>query len=93
MQNIANVNRLHDQIRISNPSSLSTRTHDTWLTTKIKASMASDNSFAYSHIKVITENSEVFLLGLVTQEEAAKATEITRNVEGVSKVTKVFEYQ
>jgi len=93
MQKVENVNRVHDQIRISNPTSLSTRTHDTWLTTKIKASMANDNSFAYSHIKVITENSEVFLLGLATQEEATKATEITRNIDGVTKVTKAFEYQ
>jgi osmotically-inducible protein OsmY len=93
MQQVPNVTRLHNQIRIATPTSLTTRTHDTWLTTKIKASMANDNSFAYSHVKVITENSEVFLLGLVSQKEADKATEITRNIDGVSKVTKVFEYQ
>lgn len=93
MQQIPNVSRLHNQIRIATPTSLTTRTHDTWLTTKIKASMANDNSFAYSHVKVITENSEVFLLGLVSQKEANKATEITRNIDGVTKVTKVFEYQ
>ena len=93
VQTIPNITRLHDQIRISSPISIGTKTHDSWLTTKIKAAMANDNSFSYSHTKVITENSEVFLLGLVTKTEASKATEITRNVDGVSKVTKVFEYQ
>lgn len=93
MQQIPNVVRIHNQIRLGSPSKLTTRTHDSWLTTKVKAAMAKDNSFEYSHIKVITENSEVFLLGLVTQTEANKATEIARNVDGITKVTKVFEYQ
>ena len=93
LKQIPNVTRLHNQIRIGNPSKISTRTHDSWLTTKIKTAMASDNSFPYSHIKIVTENSEVFLLGLVSEVEANKATEIARNIDGVTKVTKVFEYQ
>lgn len=93
LQKIQNVTRIHNQIRIGTPSKLTTQTHDSWLTTKIKTAMAKDNSFEYSHVKVITENSEVFLLGLVSKNEASKATEIARNVDGVTKVTKVFEYQ
>ena len=93
VNDVENITRLHNQMRIGSPSSITTKTHDAWLTTKIKTAMATDNSFAYSHVKVITENSEVFLLGLVTQVEATKATEIARNIDGVAKVTKVFEYQ
>lgn len=92
VQKVDNISRIHNQIRIGTPSKITTRSHDAWLTTKVKTAMAADNSFAYSHVKVITENSEVFLLGLVTQAEAGKATEIARNVTGVTKVTKVFEY-
>jgi osmotically-inducible protein OsmY len=41
---------------------------------------------------VITENAEVFLMGLVTKKEAETAIDITRNIGGVSRVFKAFEY-
>ena len=43
-------------------------------------------------IKVVTENGEVFLMGLVTKEQATIAVEIARNVSGVNRVFKIFEY-
>ena len=43
------------------------------------------------NIKVVTENAEVFLMGLVQGPEADKAVEIARHVEGVSRVVKAFE--
>jgi len=45
------------------------------------------------NIRVITENGEVFLMGLVTELEADKAVEIARHVNGVSRVIKAFETQ
>jgi hypothetical protein len=45
-----------------------------------------------THFKVVTENSEVFLMGLVTRDEAEKAVNLARHVSGVKKVIKVFEY-
>jgi osmotically-inducible protein OsmY len=51
-----------------------------------------ENKFQANYVKVVTENSVVYLLGLVTQAEAEAAVEIARNIEGVSKVVKVFEY-
>ena len=44
-------------------------------------------------IKVITENAEVFLMGLVKESQANKAVDIARNISGVSRVYKAFEYQ
>jgi osmotically-inducible protein OsmY len=41
---------------------------------------------------VVTENGEVFLMGLVTQKEADIAVNITRNISGVNSVYKAFEY-
>lgn len=89
---VPNVKQIHNQIRMATPSSLLTRSNDTWLTSKVKLRMVSANSFDSSHIKVITENSEVFLLGLVKKDEAEKAVELARLTDGVSKVIKVFEY-
>ena len=92
ISSIPNIKQIHNQIRIGTPSSLMTRSNDTWLTSKVKLRMVSDNSFDTSHVKVVTENSEVFLLGLVKKDEAEKAVELARNTEGVAKVIKVFEY-
>ena len=50
------------------------------------------DDFSSTKVKVVTENSEVFLLGLVTREEAEKAIEITRKVDGVSRVINLFEF-
>ena len=44
------------------------------------------------HVKVVTEASVVYLMGVVTEQEADEAVDITRNTGGVRKVVKVFEY-
>jgi osmotically-inducible protein OsmY len=51
-----------------------------------------ENKFQANYVKVVTENSVVYLLGIVNKTEADAAVEIARNTDGVSKVVKVFEY-
>ena len=41
---------------------------------------------------MITENSVVYLLGIVTEAEANVAVEVARTTGGVRKVVKVFDY-
>jgi osmotically-inducible protein OsmY len=92
VKKVEKVRKVHNQIRIAAPISFFAARNDEYLTAKVKSAMLFTENFPASKIKVVTENSEVFLMGLVTREEAAKAVEITRNVSGVSKVIKVFEY-
>lgn len=84
--------KIHNQIRIGNPTSFTTRSNDTWVTTKVKGRMLNENGVDVTRIKVVTENGEVFLLGLVDQKQADLAVDIARNTAGVRKVVKVFEY-
>ena len=84
--------KIHNQIRIGTPTSFSTRSNDTWVTTKIKGRMLNENKLDITRIKVVTENGEVFLLGLIDRAQADLATEIASNTAGVRKVVKVFEY-
>lgn len=84
--------RIHNQIRIGNLTSITTRTNDVWLTSKVKSALFSSDKVNGSTIKVITENAEVFLMGLVTKKEADAAINITRNISGVNRVFKAFEY-
>jgi len=89
---IEGVTNIHNQIRIGSPTSIATQTHDIWVTSKVKAALFTTDKVNGKDIKVVTENGEVFLLGLVTKKEANIAVEITRNIGGVSLVFKAFEY-
>ena len=83
--------KIHNQIRIGNPTSFTTRSNDTWITTKVKTRMLNTDNLDTTRIKVITENGEVFLLGVVHRDQADLAVDVTRNTAGVRKVIKVFE--
>ncbi|WP_290610432.1 BON domain-containing protein [Arsukibacterium sp. UBA3155] len=85
------VRDIHNQIRLGNSTSLSTRTRDSWITTKVKSQLLTDDDVSGLNITVVTENAEVFLMGLVSGAEADKAVDIARNVEGVARVVKAFE--
>ncbi|MFQ3235601.1 MAG: osmotically-inducible protein OsmY [Paraglaciecola sp.] len=91
-QSINNVDKLHNQVRLAAPISAGTDTHDLWLASKIKARLIADKRVDGFHIHVAVENSEVFLMGLVSTKEADSATNSARNVDGVSQVIKAFEY-
>ncbi|MEN8169456.1 MAG: BON domain-containing protein [Pseudomonadota bacterium] len=75
-------------------SDSNTRTSDTGTTSRVKSRLLSELGAGLTHhVKVITENGTVYLMGLVNREEAARAVEITRHTRGVQRIVKVFEYQ
>jgi osmotically-inducible protein OsmY len=92
MQDIPNINRVHNQITISGPASALTRSSDSWITTKVKSEMILEKNLGARHIKVLTENGVVYIMGRTTRDEADIATEIARRVGGVQKVVRLFEY-
>lgn len=83
---------VHNEMTVSKPINLSAKTKDSLATTKITARMMLENNFPVSRIKVITEDSVVYLMGLVTSTEASWAVNLTRRNRGVQKIVKVFEY-
>ncbi len=91
-RNVPSVKRVHNEIRIAAPNSLITRSGDSYITSKIKTKMTFEKNFDSTAIKVVTENGEVFLMGLVTRDEARTAIAIAKNVDGVQKVYDVMEY-
>lgn len=92
VQAIESVRNVTNELVIGAKTSISSRANDTYLTSKVKAQFVSESRFAANVVKVITENSVVYLLGYVTKAEAEAAAEIARNTSGVTKVVKVFEY-
>lgn len=89
---IANVRDIHNAITVGFTSSISDRSNDAYITTKVKARFLSENLFPANVVKVVTEAGVVYLMGIVSEKEATDAVEIARTTEGVSKVVKVFEY-
>jgi osmotically-inducible protein OsmY len=92
MKEVEQVRSVTNEIVISPKADLSTRESDTYLTSKIKTLFLTENKFQANHVKVVTENSVVYLMGLVTKEESDAAVDIASNAGGVEKVVKVFEY-
>lgn len=92
IEHITGVRKIHNQIRIGSNTSITTKTHDTWLTSKVKAQLLATKNLSSHNIKVVSENAEVFLMGLVTAAESDQAVNIARHVSGVERVIKAFEY-
>ena len=92
VSSVPDIVKVHNQIRIGSNTSITTQTNDIWLTSKVKSALFASDDVNGKDIKVVTENAEVFLLGLVSPKEANYAIDIARNISGVNKVFKVFEY-
>ncbi|MCX4193468.1 BON domain-containing protein [Methylophaga sp. OBS1] len=92
VKQIPKVRRIHNELAIAAPSALPSRSTDTWITSKIKAKMATDERIDPFHIKVVTERGIVYLLGLVSRSEAQQAVDLVTNTAGVQRVVKIFEY-
>ncbi len=93
VRSIDNVKNITNEVTIGVKSSLGNRAKDTYITSKIKAKFLTEKNFAGNNVKIVTEAKTVYLMGIVTQQEANLATEIARLTDGVEKVIKVFEYQ
>ena len=87
-----NVRGVTNEIAVAGSSALTSRANDSYLTSKVKARFVDTNHFNPFHVKVVTENSTVYLIGIVTEAEAKSATDIARTTGGVRKVVRLFEY-
>ncbi|HEX7044797.1 MAG TPA: BON domain-containing protein [Burkholderiales bacterium] len=92
VREIDGIRRVVNEIRIAPPSALSARTHDGWLTAKVKTRLMHTENIDSTRVKVVTENDVVYLMGLVTRAEADTASTAAAKVGGVARVVKLFEY-
>lgn len=91
-KSMANVRNVINEVTLAGPASYASRSNDSYITSKVKARFIDAGKFQANHVKVVTENSAVYLLGLVKHQEADDAVEIASTTGGVAKVVKVFEY-
>ena len=73
-------------------SSLTARTNDSLITSKVKANMVDERNLQANAFKVVTEAGVVYLMGLVTREEGDLGARVASRTSGVKQVVKVFDY-
>ena len=88
---IENVRTVFNELAVTGISSLNSRSADTLLTSKVKASLVDAKDVLANVFKVVTERGTVYLMGRVTEREAGRATEVAQRVTGVVKVVRVFD--
>ncbi len=88
---LENVKSVLNELVVAPNSSLGDRSSDTLITSKVKASYVDARDIFANAYKVVTERGVVYLMGRVTEREAARAVEIARGVGGVRKVVRAFE--
>ena len=89
---VEKVRSIHNELEVGEPTSVWVRTNDAAITTKIKTRLlAGDQTYSRS-VKVVTENSTVYLMGMIPREEADRTISLVSRVSGVKKIVKVFEY-
>jgi osmotically-inducible protein OsmY len=89
---VPNVRNVQNEVVVAGNASFTSRSSDTLTTSSVKGRLAQNKKIGANHVKVITENGTVFLMGLVTREEAEEAAQTAATTSGVQRVVKVFEY-
>ena len=88
---VENVRSVVNEIAVVPLSTLSQRSADTLITGKVRASLVDARDLSANAFRVVTERGTVYLMGRVTAREADRATQIARNVSGVTRVIRIFE--
>ncbi len=89
---VQNVKAVSNELAVSGTTGITSRSSDSIITADVKLRFLNNKIFQTDHVKVITENGTVFLMGLVYRKEAQAAAEIASTTGGVLRVVKVFEY-
>jgi len=89
---IDRVRSVQNELVVGPTSELSARADDGFITSKVKGRLFDEGGFAPNAVKVVTERKVVYLMGMVTRAQGAKAGEIAATTSGVARVVKVFEY-
>ena len=91
VRKIADVRRIYNELEIGEATGAGTRTKDTWITTQVKSKLLASSDTPGRRVKVVTENSVVYLMGLLTEAEADRVALKAAEVSGAERVVQLFE--
>lgn len=91
-ENVRHVRDVHNEMKIAGATSWLSRFNDGWLTSKAKMRLLFNGDTPGRRTRVVTDNGVVYLMGLLTREEADAVVEAVQRVYGVQKIVKIIEY-
>ena len=86
------VQRVYDEITVDHPLSLKESSRDSWITSQVRSKLFTKRGLESGSIHIVTEGGVVYLMGIVTHEQANLAVDQARQVNGVNRVVKIFQY-
>ena len=86
------IKRIHNELEVAGKTGLLARSNDSWIATKVRTILLTNNEVPSGQVRVIAENGAIYLMGMINQTGGDNAARLARNVSGVTKVVKVFEY-
>jgi osmotically-inducible protein OsmY len=90
VQALDRVRRVHNELTVGPPVPEAT-TGDAYLTAKVRTRLLAEKDFDSDAVKVVTTGGTVYLMGLVSHQEAEVATTVARTTSGVERVVRLFE--
>ncbi len=91
VREIEDVRRIYNELEVGPETSAGTRSSDTWITTQVKSKLLASSDTPGTRVKVVTENSVVYLMGLLTALEGDRVALEAAEVSGAERVVKLFE--
>jgi len=91
VRDINGVRRIYNELNVGPNSDSNADANDVWLTTKVKTALLTTSNTPGMRVKVVTENGVVYLMGLLTPEEADRVSDTAADIIGVQRVVRLFE--
>tara|TARA_B100000787_G_C16053348_1_gene232261 strand:- start:85 stop:678 length:594 start_codon:yes stop_codon:yes gene_type:complete len=93
LSKIKDVKTVHNKIIAGEACSIKQKAKDTITTSNVKTRLFLEvkNQVHPLHVKIMTENDTVYLLGIVNEKEADEAIKIAKSSKGVTLVVPLFE--
>lgn len=92
VRGLPNVDAVINELAIGPKTDFSTRANDSYLVARVKGGLVAEKGISANDFKVVGENGNIYLMGLVTKDEGDTGANVAASVPGVSRVVKVFQY-
>lgn len=89
---VKGIKRIFNEMTVGPLAGVIRVSNDTRLTTVVKTRFLDAGRFQSNHVKVVTEASVVYLIGIVKRSEAEAASQLASTTSGVARVVRLFEY-
>ncbi len=90
--NTRQVREVYNELTVAANLPLGQRMTDNWLETRVQTQLAANENIDSRHVEVISENSTVYLMGMVTRQEAQQVVNVASQIGGIQRIVKIFEY-